>query len=102
MPRVGYFIPFASLSSATTTAAVDLTSQQVSAKAGRDESSVQVDISGTATVDIEAKLNSSLGWAKIETGITSSKIVRIGTAYQIRLNCTSYTSGTVSGGVLIR
>jgi len=95
-----HYQAFNSVASVTPTNPIELGSQ--SALRGRDERSVQVTIVGTsASVDIEARLDATQGWAKVETGITANKIVRIGSAQAVRLNVTAINSATVSGGVLV-
>lgn len=92
---------FDTLSAVGQTPALDLSGMRLAARHGRPEASVQVTVTGTATVDIEARLDSTLPWAKIETGITANKIVRVGNVAEVRLNVTARSSGDIGGGVLV-
>jgi hypothetical protein len=95
------YTSFDTLSGVGQTTAVELSGMAKAARLGRQEASVQVVLTGAAIVDIEARVDASLAWAKVETGITENKIVRIGHVDAVRLNVTSRTSGTIGGGVLI-
>jgi hypothetical protein len=89
---------FNTITSATTTSAIGIDSNP--ATNGRDEIAVQVEITGTATVAIQARLSDTLSWVSVQTSITANGIYRIGMCDAVRLSCTAYTSGNVTGAVL--
>lgn len=94
------FTPFAAITTNTTGAAINLDGQRAAIRHGRDEATVQIDITGTATVAVQARIEATLGWATVDSGITASKIVRIGRVVEVRLVTTGVSAGTVTGGVL--
>lgn len=98
MSGPGEFIAFNQITSGSTDP-ISLTPQRAAQLRGRDETSIQVDISGTGEVSIEGRLSDTLGWAPILTNIASSGIFRIGVAKEVRLTITSGTP-TVNGGVM--
>jgi len=68
---------------------------------GSDEMVVQVEITGTATVDIEGRLNDNLPWVQLNQ-VTASAIVPLAACPQVRVNVTAYTSGIVNSEVAYR
>jgi hypothetical protein len=56
---------------------------------------IKMDFAGTASVDVEQRINAA--WIKIETGITAdySKVFESPVVESLRLNCTSYTNDVV-------
>jgi hypothetical protein len=98
------YVAFGNVSSATSTAAIDISKHAGAAEHGRNETMVQVEkaAGATASIDVETRLDSSLSWVKVETAITANKIIRIGAAKEVRLTVTSYSgSGNIGGGVLV-
>jgi hypothetical protein len=63
----------------------------------RDEVAVQLDISATASVAVEARLGDNLPWVVLET-LTQSGLKVYGRLPQFRLNIVA-TTGQVSGSV---
>lgn len=57
---------------------------------------VQVEITGTATVNIEGRNDTTASWIVIAT-VTSNGAQAVANFAFIRLNCTAFTSGTISG-----
>lgn len=88
---------FVGITGAGQTAALSISTD---AARGRDEITVQVEITGTVSVDIECRLSSAYSWVKVQTGITANSIVRIGDCGEVRLNNTA-GSGTTGGGIFI-
>jgi len=70
---------------------------------GPPETSLQVVFAAGASgsVDVQARLDSTLAWTVIESAVTANKIIRVGPVYGVRLSLSGYSgSGNIGGGVL--
>lgn len=97
----GKVVKFNTVTNQTTQSSViSLGYQRDAAARGRDEVTVQVDATGDASVDIQVRLDSTLAWQDVETGITApGGVYRIGMGLEIRLDVTA-TVGTATGAVM--
>lgn len=70
------------------------------ARRNGDFTSVQVDISGgTATVDIYARLDRSMGWIKMGASLTASALQQFTFAHEWRYDITAISGATVKVAV---
>lgn len=65
---------------------------------GQDEALVQVEITGTATVAIEGRLNDSLSWVSL-TSVSANGLVPVAFVPHLRATVSGYSSGTVTAQV---
>lgn len=66
---------------------------------GNAEAVFQVEITGTATVDLEGRVSPSAPWVMIHQS-TASEIKAVVPVPEMRVNVTAYTSGAVNAWLL--
>lgn len=66
---------------------------------GRDEVTIEVEIDGTATYDVEARNNPASSWKVVYSDESSNGLFALGVAQQYTINVTAI-SGTLSWNLL--